>query len=165
MTLAEFNQLPSYKLSRLLLECCHSQRWAQSMINVIPSNDIEGLLNAAKRLWSLLAEEDYLEAFGGHAQIGDLQALKKKYATITQREQGHLLAANDDILQQLHELNQIYLEKFGFIFIVCASNKSAEEMLAILKKRVQNERQQEIDNAGREQSKITELRLRKLFNA
>ena len=88
---------------------------------------------AASDCWRLASEPEKLEAFGGHPQIGDMDALRNKYAVSANREQGQITNADDVTLTELAELNQQYLADHGFIFIVCATGKSALEMLGLLK--------------------------------
>ena len=118
---------------------------------------------AANDCWRLASEPEKLEAFGGHPQIGDMDALRNKYAVSANREQGQITNADDVTLTELAELNQQYLADHGFIFIVCATGKSALEMLGLLKSRIDNTREQEIENAAREQGEITLLRIEKLL--
>ncbi len=98
--------------------------------------------------------------------IGDVNSLKKKYADIqasASHEQSGAAQASEATLQRLKTLNDQYLDRFGFIFIVCATGKSADEMLALLEARIDNDRDEEIQNAAREQAKITHLRLETLL--
>ncbi|MDA8879727.1 hypothetical protein N9I26_01275 [Pseudomonadales bacterium] len=104
-----------------------------------------------------------LRLSGGHPQIGDMDALRNKYAVSANREQGQITDADEVTLTELAELNQQYLADHGFIFIVCATGKSALEMLGLLKSRIDNTREQEIENAAREQGEITLLRIEKLL--
>lgn len=112
-----------------------------------------------------LSDEDWLQAFDAHPKIGDVTSLKKKYAnthSLASGEQSATAAADESVLQRLKNGNDAYADKFGFIFIVCATGKSADEMLALLEARLPNTRAQEIENAAREQAKITHIRLDKL---
>jgi OHCU decarboxylase len=112
-----------------------------------------------------LTEADWLEAFAAHPLIGDVDSLRAKYAatkTLAAGEQSGVASAGEATLAALAEVNRAYRDKFGFIFIVFATGKSAAEMLAILKSRIDNSREQEIRNAAVEQMKITRLRLQKL---
>ena len=106
--------------------------------------------------------EDYLEAFSGHPKIGDIQSLQKKYsdsANLARSEQSGVESASPEILQKLSAANHAYEEKFGFIFIVCATGKSAPEMLAILQDRLEGERAAELKTACEQQRQIFHLRL------
>lgn len=130
-----------------------------------PFADDEALLAACNDIAGTLSESDWLEAFAAHPLIGDVDSLREKYAAtkpLAAGEQAGVDAASDATLSELAALNQTYLARFGFIFIVFATGKTADEMLAILKSRIDDSREQEIANAAAEQLKITQLRLRKL---
>ena len=123
------------------------------------------LATKAQTIWTSLTEQDYLEAFKGHPMIGDLASLAKKFETTSSwagEEQSSTKEASPEILESLSEANHTYLERFGFIFIICATGKSASEMLDSIEKRLKNSREIEIQNAADEQMKITLLRLEKL---
>ncbi|MFT7246626.1 MAG: OHCU decarboxylase, partial [Candidatus Azotimanducaceae bacterium] len=111
----------------------------------------------------LATEVETLEAFTAHPQIGDLDALRNKYANTANSEQGQISAADEETLIALRDENQTYLARFGFIFIVCATGKSAAEMLELLQTRLLNDRATELENGAQEQWLITELRLNYLF--
>lgn len=164
MQLRELNQLKSEEAEQLLLSCCGSHQWAKSMAARIPFPNIETLLSEASGIWLSLNEKDFLQAFAAHPKIGDINALRNNYASTTQAEQGQVTLADENVLMALRELNQAYAEKFGFIFIVCATGKSAEEMLALLRARIDNERAAELNTAANEQEKITLIRLKKLLH-
>jgi len=159
MTLDEFNQLPAVDAVSALYGCCHCQTWAEAVSAHRPFLQCEDLLITAQKIWSLANETEMLDAFSGHARIGDIELLRSRYAGRATQEQGQILAASDAVIQELYELNQFYEQKHGFIFIVCASGKSAEEMLALLKARIGNSRADELRNGALEQSKIMQLRL------
>lgn len=130
-----------------------------------PMADVADLLHTAGRVWHECRQEDWLEAFGHHPKIGDLDSLGKKYAgTGASMEQSGTLEASMKILEALAEGNKVYEQKFGYIFIVCATGKSAEEMLGLLRERLGNDPAKEILVAMYEQEKITRLRLEKLLS-
>ena len=115
--------------------------------------------------WQGLTETDYLEAFSAHPRIGDVNSLRKKYSNtkrIAGNEQAGVQTASQETLERLAEANEEYFKKFGFIFIVFATGKSADEMLQILEERMGNDRVTEIRNAAAAQLEITKLRLNKL---
>lgn len=129
-----------------------------------PFSDRDALLQKADDVWNGLSESDWREAFAHHPKIGDVESLKKKFATtasLASNEQASVKQASQQTLQSLTRGNDAYEEKFGFIFIVCATGKSAEEMLRILQSRLPNNREEEIKIAAAEQAKITTLRLQK----
>ena len=166
MNLGQFNQLPATEAEPLLRNCCAAETWVQGMLNARPFIDRDSLYAACRQLWPQLTEADWLQAFEAHPRIGNLDSLRKKYAstrTLAGDEQAGTRQADEDTLQRLSTGNQAYLDKFGFIFIVCATGKSAPEMLELLEQRLCNTRAEELQNAAQEQAKITELRLEKLL--
>ena len=123
------------------------------------------LMARAERDWDSLVEADYFEAFLAHPRIGDVDSLRQKYANtkaIASGEQSGVDAADEATLTRLAAANDEYFDKFGFIFIVCATGKTAKQMLEILESRLPNQRDVEVANAAAEQMKITKLRLEKL---
>ncbi len=149
----------------LLANCCAAAAWVDGMLAARPFADDDAALLAAAEAALPLGEADWLEAFAAHPRIGDVESLRAKYAATKQLaagEQAGVAGADEATLAELAEFNRAYHEKFGFIFIVFATGKSAAEMLAILKSRLGNARDQEIRNAAVEQMKITRLRLTKL---
>ncbi len=166
MTLEQLNQLPADEAATAFAQCCVSQRWIQQMVAARPFLSAEQLQQQAENFWQALAEADYLEAFEGHPKIGDISSLQQKYAStkaLAAGEQSSVNAANDAIINALAEGNQSYEQRYGFIFIVCASGKSAAEMLALLQARLSNNRATEVQNAADEQAKITRIRINKLL--
>jgi 2-oxo-4-hydroxy-4-carboxy-5-ureidoimidazoline decarboxylase len=165
MTLVELNSFRAPELKEHFFSCCHCERWAVDMCNARPFISIDEMLDLADQLWEIASEAERLEAFSGHPQIGDMQALRNKYAVSANREQGQIIEANESALEALQSKNQQYLDTNGFIFIVCATGKSADEMLEILSERLPNSREVELENAAREQGAITTLRLKKLVGS
>lgn len=165
MNIDAFNAADSASASRVLRRCCSCSRWIEQLVNGRPYADPEALRTAADRVWAGLGEDDYLEAFAGHPQIGDIDSLREKYAdtrALAAGEQSGVADADEETLQRLARGNATYRERFGFIFIVCASGKSAGDMLGLLEARLDNTRQQEIANAAEEQRKIFQIRLGQL---
>src|SRR4051812_22776799 len=159
------NSLPVELVGIDLGKCCGSSRWVERMVAERPFHTMEDLLAVAERVWWELSEGDWLEAFGHHPKIGDVESLRKKFASTANwaaGEQGGVSAASEEILRELAAGNEAYEKKFGFIFIICATGKSAGEMLAALRERLPHERDQELRIAAGEQAKITALRLKKL---
>lgn len=168
MTLEELNTLDPEAAARTFRDCCAADPWVAGMVAGRPYRDLEHLLEHSRSLWPTLCESDWLQAFSAHPRIGDINSLRAKYAstrTLASTEQAGALQADSQVLERLHEGNERYLEQFGFIFIVCATGKSAADMLQLLEQRLNNSREEEIRNAAREQTRITELRLEKLFMA
>lgn len=137
------------------------------MLESRPYQNLEQLLRVADRNWDNLQENDYLQAFEGHAKIGDVNSLQAKYAStekLAATEHAMVNQADHEVIEQLARGNLDYEQKFGFIFMVCATGKSAIEMLAVLRDRLHNDRETELSNAIEEQRKIFQLRLKKLFS-
>ncbi len=164
MKLDEFNNLPAVDAVSALYGCCHCQTWAEAVSAARPFANVDELQARAQQVWQQASEAEILEAFGGHARIGDIELLRSRYAGRATQEQGQVLQASESVIQELYRLNIEYEQKNGFIFIVCASGKSAEEMLGLLEARVNNPREHELKNGAREQGEITRLRLAKLID-
>lgn len=165
MNLEQLNELDQQEIIDNLMRCCGSTRWAKKMANERPFDSKEALLESAESIWWKLALNDYLEAFSHHPKIGDIDSLRDKYATRdwAEGEQKGAAEASDEVLNRLAQANDAYEENFGYIFIVCATGKSAAEMLAILEDRLKNDPKKEIRIAAGEQHKITCIRLEKLL--
>lgn len=164
--LAWLNDRSASEAESVFLDCCGSMEWARKMAAARPFALLEDLYRSAEDIWFSLSSVDHLEAFASHPKIGSKKASPKQKVTSAEwssGEQSGMEAATDDIRTQLAEANRLYLEKFGFIFIVCATGKSADEMLAICKARFGNSAATEMQIAAEEQRKITELRLNKLL--
>jgi 2-oxo-4-hydroxy-4-carboxy-5-ureidoimidazoline decarboxylase len=146
----------------LLHACCGATRWVHRMMARRPFGSREAALEAARTEWFSLSREDWLEAFAQHPRIGDIEGLRKRFPQtrhLAAREQAGVAEAGEEILTGLAEANREYEQKFGYIFIVCATGKTAEEMLGLLRARLTNEPATEIRVAAREQAKITAIRL------
>ncbi|HVJ19572.1 MAG TPA: 2-oxo-4-hydroxy-4-carboxy-5-ureidoimidazoline decarboxylase [Polyangiaceae bacterium] len=160
------NSLPAAEAEAALFRCCGSSRWVSSMLARRPFATREALLAAADEIWAGLGRADFLEAFSHHPAIGaDIAELRKRFAATSawsSEEQAGAAEADEATLAALRAGNLSYAARFGYIFIVCASGKSAREMLALLEQRLQNAPQIELGVAAAEQAKITKLRLEKL---
>lgn len=164
--LAWLNELPADEAESAFRDCCGSTEWARRMTASRPFEMLENLFRSAEDIWFSLSSVDHLEAFASHPKIGSKHAAPKqqaKSAEWSSGEQSGMNSATKDVQNELAEVNRLYMEKFGFIFIVCATGKSAEEMLAICKARLGNSAATELQIAAEEQLKITEIRLNKLF--
>jgi allantoicase len=146
------------ELRRELVACCGSQRWIEQMMKARPFDD--GVLSTADAIWNVLAPEDWQEAFAAHPRIGE-----RKADRFSGGEQAGTSGATSETMSALAAANQEYEAKFGHIYIVCATGKSADEMLAIARQRLGNDAQTELKAAAEEQRKITRLRLLKLVGA
>ncbi|UYM16749.1 2-oxo-4-hydroxy-4-carboxy-5-ureidoimidazoline decarboxylase [Endozoicomonas euniceicola] len=166
MTLEQLNALADSEARDFFTHCCTSLRWAQGMVSSRPFASHEELLAKADDCWQPCDRNDILQAFEGHPKIGDINSLKAKYANtskIAGHEQSGTVGADEKVLTALAEGNQRYEERFGYLFIVCATGKSAAEMLALLKERLNNSPDNELIIAAAEQQKITRIRLNKLI--
>ena len=161
------NELSAHDAQVEFLKCCGSSKWARAMADARPFAGEEELFAKADDISSSLQDEDWLEAFRAHPKIGEKRAAvaqSHQAQKWSAHEQSGVAEASAGTISQLAERNREYEERFGFIFIVCASGKSSDEMLAILNSRIDNEPQTELRIASEEQSKITRLRLEKLLN-
>jgi OHCU decarboxylase len=163
--LASLNSFTAAEAKNELLKCCGSKQWAERMSAQLPFESFDDLIAEADRVWWSLEPGDWLEAFLSHPKIGEQKAAaatSEQSKQWSEAEQAGIADATNSTLTTLAELNQKYEDKFGYIFIVCASGKSSEEMLAILRSRLENNPAEELRIAAAEQAKITKLRLQKL---
>ena len=158
MRLEEFNRLPRYRAEEELVKCCGSRAWARAMAQRRPFASSDRLAQAASEIWWELDSTEWLEAFRAHPRIGEL-----KITGSAAQEQAAMNRAPSAVAYALATANNEYFDKFGFIFIICATGKSGEEMLEHLRSRLPNAPEQELRVAAEEQNKITLLRLRKAF--
>ncbi len=149
-----------------LERCCGATRWIEAMLEARPYADRAALMAAAERAFAALRRSDWLEAFGQHPRIGEAAGLGARFpltAAWAGEEQRGALAADEAALRELADGNRAYEERFGYIFIVCATGRSAAEMLALLRGRLGNAPDFELAVAAGEQKKITQLRLERLI--
>jgi len=164
MSLEEFNALPAVQAETALKDCCGSSRWAAQVAALRPYETAEALYKSADSVWWKLDRGDWLEAFSRQPQIGDKPASGSAFARQwAEGEQSGARAASEDVKERLARGNRAYFEKFGYIYIVCATGKSAEGMLAILNQRLQNDAPSELSIAAEQQRQITRIRLDKLL--
>jgi len=166
MTIEALNKLAPAVLKETLFQCCGSATWVERMSRRFPLQDEAALYQAAAEVWESCTAGDWKEAFSHHPLIGDLEGLQKKFAGTAQwaaAEQAAVERATNITLRALADGNRAYLQKFGYIFIVCATGKSADEMLQLLEERLPNTPETEIKIAMAEQGKITQIRLQKLL--
>ncbi len=167
MTIEQFNCLHINQAQELLFNCCGSTLWSKELVEYRPFNSVNELKTNSDKIWLRCGEKDWMEAFSHHPKIGDIKSLAEKFATTKEwasNEQSGVDEASSLILQKLSQGNNLYEEKFGYIFIVCATGKSASEMLSLLESRLKNTPEVEIIIAMLEQNKITHLRIDKLFS-
>ena len=168
MRLVEFlNAKSTEELKEIFLRCCGSTVWAEHMANSAPFSSRNDLHHIAIQIWGSLGREEYLEAFKAHPQIGaSIEELRKKFQKTSDwssGEQSGMQEASEETIQALKVANAQYLDRFGYIFIVCATGKSAEEMLGIIQARLPNDPETELLIAAKEQEYITTIRLEKLL--
>jgi len=159
------NSLTDEEATKELLQCCGSKRWASATATARPYDTLDLLLSTANDIWWSLDRSDWLEAFRSHPKIGEKKAADKVSAQSQQwsrQEQSGVDEASHDTLAAL---NEAYEQKFGFIFIICATGKTSDEILTALRERLQHDLDAELPIAAAEQSQITELRLKKLLTS
>jgi OHCU decarboxylase len=168
--LYRLNSQPATEAQAEFFKCCGSRSWASRMTEARPFASLDELKQTAERIWWSLRAEDWLEAFRSHPQIGGTKPspgnerkedLSQKWSA---QEQSGVSSASSETIKSLAELNRQYAEKFGFIFIVCATGKTSDELLLNLRKRLGNPGEKELHIAAAEQARITALRLEKLLN-
>lgn len=146
-----------------LKKFCGSTKWVEEISKNLPYDSKEKFLEEAERIWFELNEQDWLEAFSHHPKIGDLKTIKEKFTKTESSEQSSVFKSSETTLEELAKYNCEYEKKFGYIFIICASSLSVEEMLSKLKERIKNKPEEEIKIAANEQFKITKLRIEKFY--
>ena len=162
MTLSDFNNLDKQTAARELFNCCGSMKWATLLMNHFPFESETAFVEKATTIWyNQCNKQDWQESFAHHPKIGDKKSLSEKFAG---KEQADVALATKEIIDKLAKANGDYEKKFGFIFIVCATGKSADEMLRLLDGRLKNNRDDELKIAMGEQHKITLIRFKKLFD-
>ncbi len=154
--LAVINELPTAEAMAGFLKCNGSSQWAEEMTEARPFSNTDDLFEAAKEIWADLPKGDWMEAFEAHPRIGD-----KNAKGAGKDEQKGIEKASPAVLAELEKLNKEYEEKFGFVFLIFATGKTADQMLEALKKRINNDQPEEMRLASEEQAKITENRLEK----
>lgn len=160
------NELSSQQAEAEFLKCCGSDEWAHRMSDARPFSNSDELSSRADEIWWNLDEEDWLEAFRAHPKIGEKKAAAAQSAEAQQwsaQEQSESERGAAETKAALAEGNREYEQRFGFIFIICATGRSAEDMLAALNGRLNNDPETELSVAAEEQRKITQLRLQKLL--
>src|SRR5207247_5703677 len=156
VTLSELNALAPQDAERGLLRCCGSGKWASAMTKRRPFENEAALFNSADDVWSSLKEKDWREAFAAHPRIGE-----RANSAWSNQEQAGVSAASRATMEKLTRRNVDYEKRFDHVFLICATGKSADEMLAALEKRINNDPATELRVAAAEQAKITRLRLEK----
>jgi len=166
--LARWNGLQFFEAAEEILPCCGSKAWARGVAARRPIHDEAALLIACDEVWKELPEPDWMEAFRSHPRIGESRASASALAqsvSWSKTEQQRVSAADDEVKRALAEGNRAYEQRFKRIFIVCASGKSAIEILEILRRRLRNDDKTELQEAAEQQRQITRIRLRKWISS
>lgn len=165
--ISHLNEMDDKALEAELLTCCGSKTWVKKMMSARPYTTISSLQAKHVQASAALEKDDWLEAFRAHPRIGEKKAATgtgEQAATWAKGEQARVAEASSTILDELAEVNRAYEEKFGHIYIVCASGKTAEQLLEIAKERLNNYPATELKRAAEEQRKITDLRIQKMVS-
>jgi 2-oxo-4-hydroxy-4-carboxy-5-ureidoimidazoline decarboxylase len=162
-TLANWNKLDQASAVASILSCCGSARWARELVETRPIGTETELLERSDAIWKALSPDDWDEAFRSHPRIGERRTATAtaQSAEWSSSEQSSMARSSTEIQAALEQGNQLYQQRFGRIYIVCATGKSAEEMLADLQRRLHNDAHTELREAVEQQRQITSLRLRK----
>jgi len=162
--LQRWNRLRAEEAALEVLACCGSSAWAKELSTRRPIDDEASLLAASDEIWSRMSARDWSEAFAHHPRIGERKAPQiaaAQSAKWSEQEQHDVASASETVQSDLAEANREYERRFGRVFIVCATGKSADEMLDALRLRLHNDDATELLTAAEEQRKITNIRLKK----
>lgn len=166
MTVPELDRLADTEARAVLGSCCGARRWVDAMLAARPFGDRRGLMDAADRADRALRRDDWLEAFAHHPRIGDFETLRERFGTAADWSRAEQQGARDADERTLHALadgNTDYERRFGHRFIVCATGRGADEMLAMLRERLAHDAALELEVAAGEQARITRLRLDRMI--
>jgi 2-oxo-4-hydroxy-4-carboxy-5-ureidoimidazoline decarboxylase len=161
--LSSWNQASADMALETMIACCGARRWAAAMVALRPIGSVQELSAAADQVWSTMEEADWMEAFVCHPRIGERKAAHalQKSVAWSRQEQSAASSAAERVMAEMAVGNEEYERRFGFTYIVCATGKSADEMLAILNRRLGNDRANELREAAEQQRQITQIRLGK----
>jgi 2-oxo-4-hydroxy-4-carboxy-5-ureidoimidazoline decarboxylase len=160
--LSDWNLMPAPAALRPVLDCCGSRAFSEALVRARPFADVDALLSAADSIWWSLAESDWLEAFACHPRIGESAGNSShQFSAWSAEEQSKARSAAQPLLHSISEKNREYEARHGFIYIVCASGKSADQLLTTLDRRIGNPTGHEIKEAAEQQRQITHIRIRK----
>lgn len=165
--LDELNAASSQEAADILATLCTSTAWVSAMVDARPFVSEPELVAASKQAFSALTDGDWLDAFSGHPRIGDTAELEQRFAGSGRHsasEQAGLDGAASDVIERLANRNDEYYERYGHVFLICATGKTAAEMLAALEQRMEQGPDAELQTAAQEQQKITMLRIDKYLN-
>lgn len=161
--LVAWNEADEAEALEAMLACCGARRWASAMTALRPFKSVVKLSEAADRVWDTMEESDWMEAFACHPRIGERIVAKASAQAVlwSHQEQSQANAADQNLLAKLAEGNALYEQRFGFTYVVCATGKSAAQMLAILESRLCRSRDAELREAAEQQRQIMQIRLGK----
>jgi 2-oxo-4-hydroxy-4-carboxy-5-ureidoimidazoline decarboxylase len=158
LSLTALNALREDQAAETLRACCTSAKWVAAMVAARPFTNRAALLECADAAWAATGPADWAEAFASHPRIGE------PVNATTAGEQGRASEATASTRAELARANDEYERRFGRIFIICASGRSGDEILANLRARMDNTQEREMEIAAAEQQRITRLRLGKLIS-
>lgn len=163
MDLATLNALPPVVAAAELFACCGSPRWAATVAALRPFRDLDHLREAANEAWWALDEGDWFAAFGAHPRIGERAVGESAHARWSAAEQADAQRSEETVRDEIARLNIDYERRFGHVFLICASGRGGDEILAELRRRLEGTPEEELRIAATEQAKITLLRLERLI--
>jgi OHCU decarboxylase len=168
MRVADWNRLPAAEAQESLLSCCGSPAWTHALLGRRPYASLAALLIDAEAAWFALPESEWLVAFACHPRIGERKAEAEttvQFAAWSGTEQSSAQATLEAVARALAEANKLYEERFGFLYIVFASGRTAPQLLSLLEERLAHDRATELNEAARQQWEITRLRMTRYFSA
>lgn len=166
ITVGELDEMPESTAADVLADCCGSSQWVTEMLSARPFGSRDAVLSAADRIWTSLDASDRLEAFKHHPRIGEQAGAVSQGelgSAWSAGEQAKVASASENVLQALAAANQQYEQRFGYIYIVCATGKTPGQILELARQRLRNDAATELRVAAEEQRKITRIRLQKLL--
>lgn len=171
MMLDTLNAMTEEQAETSLLAVCGSRRWVSAMLKARPFESVSALHERAEDAWARLAREDWLDAFAAHPRIGDTPRREATWSRAapsqswSRTEQRGMAGASDATRARVADLNRHYEQRFGYIFIICATGRTADEMVQALETRLSHTPEEELPIAVSEQAKIIRVRLDKLLQA
>ena len=163
--LADLNSCPELELRERFLAVCHSQKWASELARMAPYSDLHDLQAKGQSAWSHCGPADWKESLAGHPRIGEKAAGSDLASRWSRGEQATAATPDDALKQRLRERQAAYEERFGFIFLICATGLSSQEILAALERRMEQSPERELQTVAEELAKIIHLRLEKLLKS
>ena len=157
--LARLNALPDSEAVGVLLGCCSAPGWARRVAGARPFGSVDALLAAADAAWAARQPGELEAAMAGHPRIGE----RSLSAQSRQEQSG--VGSDPGTIQALREANAAYEDRFGHVFLICATGRGPDEILAELRRRMAHDPPTELEVAAAEIGKINALRLRKLVTA